>query len=696
VRRRLLGALSPLALALASLGAGPDAAEATPALSQRIEYVGLAPGNAFWHATNQFPLVWAIVGNGGAEAPTGFGYRIDDAAGHPLGPASRLGLGERLVFAAIPRLPGQERVPPGTYQFELWLESDAGDGPHLTAPLLFDDTRPDAVRPIVSSDWIRAGAEADVRIEHPTAPQPPSGILGYAVELDHGSGSGPCGGRGSCEPSEVDLDGGENDDLARVGPLTAGLNIVRVVAVSKAGVSSEPSAGAALRVDGTPPGISLAGVPAGWSGGPVEVTANAADAESGMSPNGAGSAITAIAVDGGAATVTAGGVTSAVVHGEGTHVVGAFARDSVGNLSPGGGGSTPPPLARVRIDETVPSVAFAIAEDPAEPERIVAFVADALAGPSPDRGSITVRALGSAGPFSPIPTTVTAGKLTALWDSDSYPLGGYEFRAFGYDLAGNRSSTGAHSDGRPMILENPVKTPTALSFGFGGRRLVWHRCTRADGQLRCQRQLIGPFELRPATRTVAYGRGVPIGGRLTTTAGPLSANQPVAVTEVFAAGSELRERRTTVLTGAGGIFLAHLAPGPSRRVEVSFGGSPTLTRSVGRELRVRSRAALRLRSSVATAAIGGAPVVFTGSVAHDGASVPATGLPVELQFRLPGMAWSEFRTVQTGPDGRFRYPYSFSDDDSRGVRFQFRAHLAAQSGWPFEPGTSRPIAITGR
>ena len=72
------------------------------------------------------------------------------------------------------------------------------------------------------------------------------------------------------------------------------------------------------------------------------------------------------------------------------------------------------------------------------------------------------------------------------------------------------------------------------------------------------------------------------------------------------------------------------------------------------------------------------------------------GHPVELQFRLPGRDWSEFRTVQTDAHGRFRYAYSFSDDDSRGIRFQFRAAVPEQSGWPYESGVSRPVAVTGR
>ena len=59
------------------------------------------------------------------------------------------------------------------------------------------------------------------------------------------------------------------------------------------------------------------------------------------------------------------------------------------------------------------------------------------------------------------------------------------------------------------------------------------------------------------------------------------------------------------------------------------------------------------------------------------------------------MPWTEFRTVQSDGAGRFRYPYSFSDDDSAGVRFLFRAFVPATGGWPFAPATSRPLAVTG-
>ncbi|HXQ89722.1 MAG TPA: hypothetical protein VN733_08795, partial [Solirubrobacterales bacterium] len=126
-----------------------------------------------------------------------------------------------------------------------------------------------------------------------------------------------------------------------------------------------------------------------------------------------------------------------------------------------------------------------------------------------------------------------------------------------------------------------------------------------------------------------------------------------------------------------------------------FAGTALLSRasSPGAHLDVATR--VRLRASARTARVGGRPIVFGGRVAHRGSATVA-GLPIELQFRFRGGAWSEFRTVEADARGRFRYRYRFSDDDSRGVRFQFRAQVKGREGWPYGPGTSRPVIVTGR
>ncbi len=135
----------------------------------------------------------------------------------------------------------------------------------------------------------------------------------------------------------------------------------------------------------------------------------------------------------------------------------------------------------MRIDESPPRVAFVAAQDPAEPERIEATVTDPLSGPDPTRGSIAVRPAGSRQPFAPLPTTVSGGRLVARWDSDAFPPGTYEFRATGYDAAGNAASSDRRGNGARVVLTNPLKKPTAIVAGFGGRRLVWHTARAARG-----------------------------------------------------------------------------------------------------------------------------------------------------------------------------------------------------------------------
>jgi hypothetical protein len=102
-----------------------------------------------------------------------------------------------------------------------------------------------------------------------------------------------------------------------------------------------------------------------------------------------------------------------------------------------------------------------------------------------------------------------------------------------------------------------------------------------------------------------------------------------------------------------------------------------------------------MHASATSARIGGRPVVFSGKVERAGTTIPPDGKAVQLQFRVGRLPWTEFRTVQTDARGRFRYAYAFTDDDSLGVDFEFRALAPSQSGWPYEPAASRPIVVRG-
>jgi hypothetical protein len=654
-----------LAALLASLvcAAAPAAAAPPRPLDLRV-----AGGEEAWHPDNVFQLDWTTPPS--ATPIAAVRYRLRD----PLGASVR----EAVLFAGAESI-GDLGVPdlPGVYTVEVWLEDVAGaQGPAATALLRFDDTPPAAIDPPAVPSWIgRTAFPVRLRLGHPAGPAPPAGIRGYAIAIDAVLGGEPCAAPDRCTETETSLRGGTEEDTIAIAVLPEGTSYLHAVAVSGSGIRSRHSAQAVLRVDTTDPTTRLAGVPAGWTRHPVRLRASASDAGSGMSPSGQGPPpFTAIRVDGGAPTVAAGAAVEETLIEEGAHRIAYYARDAAGNVDDGassnGIANRQPRSAVVRIDRHPPSVAFVNAQDPQDPELLRVRVADSLSGADLGRGWIGVRRVGSGDPFARLPAAPPAsGELRARWDSDSHPAGPYEFTATGFDRAGGSATTRRRLDGTPMVLSSPLKAPTALALRFAH----------------------GP----PGERTVHGGRGARVGGRLTGADAGL-AGMPVQVVERFAAGADPATRTTTVWTDPDGAFALRLGAGPSREVSASFAGRPALARSASPTLRLRVRAAVSLRTSARAAAVGGAALVFRGRVGAPPGQIPSGGKSVQLQFRLPGLGWTEFRTVQTDGRGRFRYAYRFSDDDSRGVRFLFRAHAPAQDGWPYESGSSRPVVVRGR
>lgn len=687
MRRLLL--LAALALALAAPLGGPAPAAAAPGAPLGLHVVG---GDR-WQAEPSFDLKWTNPPLDGAPRAMPH-YRVRDPGGEEIARASLAPLANSVADLRV-------GPAPGVYSAEVWIEDrDGAAGPAASVPLRFDDERPPPVDAPEPPGWLGRGAfPLRLGLGPPLGGAPASGIHGYAVAIDADPAGAPCAVAGRCAGAETTA-AGEMAGAFEVAALPNGTHHLHLATVSGAGVSSVPTH-AALRVDTTDPVTRLRGVPSGWSSRPVRLTARAADDGAGMEHDGHGPPpLTAIRVDGGAPRRALGASVGATVIGEGRHTVVHYARDAAGNVSDGEGldgvNGRAPASAVVRIDRGAPRVAFADSEPSADPDLIRARVADPLSGPDLRRGRIEARPLGSGRAFRPLaPAPPGAGELRARWDSDAVPAGPYELRAIAYDAAGNATVGRRRGDGRAMIVASPLRQPTRLLTGFGGRTLTWHRCVRRRRGRSCRRETIASYRRRPASRTVPFGRGVRIGGRLLTTGGGPVAGAPVRIAERFAPGGKAGVRVSTLWTGPDGTFLGRLEPGPSREVTMSFGGDRRLVRAAGRPLRLGVRPAVRLRASSGVAAVGGAPLVFRGRVMPPG-SIPDGGLPVQLQFRLPGRPWTEFRTARTDERGRFRYAYRFSDDDSRGVRFHFRAHLPAQGNWPYAPGSSRPLQIRGR
>jgi hypothetical protein len=682
--RRLLGTIL---LAAALLAAVPGPARAADS-EGRPEVVELrVEGDTVWQPVDDFTVDWGRDLQASTSQPVlATHYRIYSSF-ETVVEKTLSGDPGAIAHLQVPR-----PNPATTYRVAVWFQTRTGNGPSASVPLLVDDVVPGPPRLTPPAGWLGPADATEVAIEPPPT-VPISGLSGYAVSLSRAGAVPPCAGETLCRRAELDLGGGAGS--VSFGNLPEGVYTVGVCAVSGSGLRSA-LATTTLRIDGSRPEVALASVPDGWSSRPVPLTAVASDPLSGMAAAGPDGPFTAIAVDGGLPKRAPGSTVATIVAGDGVHTVALWGRDAEGNSGEPGVSLAPPAKATVRIDGTDPDVSFARAQDPSDPELIEATVADSLSGPDPARGAIAVRPAGGEGAWEPLPTAVSAGHLSARWSSDDYPRGHYEFRATGFDRAGNATAAATRADGSAMVLPAPLKAPVALEFGFGGRKLVWQKCARHDGGRRCHRRVLESFARRPATRTLPAGHGVTVGGRLLSVAGAPLRNRELTVVETFDDGARLRSRRTPVRSGPDGSFVARLDPGPSRRVSVAFAGDRLLSRQAGRDLRLAIRTGVGLRASTSRARIGGAPVVFSGHIAHPGAPIPHAGLPVELQFRLPGRSWEEFRTLQTDATGRFRYPYSFTDDDSAGVRFLFRAQVPPSGGWPFLPGTSRPLAVTGR
>ena len=527
---------------------------------------------------------------------------------------------------------------------------------------------PGPVEPAPAAGWIgRTAFPYAVHLSHPDGDAPLSGIRGYAISVDRDSAASPARAT-ICDDGEIDLRGGVGDDRLRSA------SCPRAPGTCTLWPSPARDALGERRNDRPARRQDRAGNPSRRRPGRLVAQPGDADRDGLRRRLGNG----------------AGRRRAGPVHRDRRRRRPAGARprrhgqlhaDRLGRacrrlLRPRRGRqrrrrrptnglpNREPATAVVRIDREPPRIAFAGAQDPHDPERIEARAADGLSGLDPSRGSIGVRPAGSGTRFTELATELRGGTLRARWDSESWPPGEYEFRATAYDAAGNAASTELRTSGAPMRLTAPVKpAPRVLA------------------------QLRG--------RAAQSGRGAWLGGRLVAGRQTALAGLPVRVLERFAAGALPRQRVSVATTDAGGRFGVRLGAGPSREVLVHSPSTPTLRAATSRPLRIAVTARVRLRVSSARARVGGRPIVFSGRVGDTGGHIPADGKLVNLQFRLPGLPWREFRSVRTDRHGHFRYAYRFADDDSRGAHFQFRAVAPAQAGWPYEPAGSLPVTVTG-
>jgi hypothetical protein len=316
-----------------------------------------------------------------------------------------------------------------------------------------------------------------------------------------------------------------------------------------------------------------------------------------------------------------------------------------------------------------------------DPTRVSVLVDDAVSGLA--GGQIELSRQGTSS-WEAVATQQEGSRLVARIDDARLPAGPYLLRATARDQAANQNSTDQLLDGRPMAINLPLRTQTAMSAGVIRERTV-RTAVRRRGKRRVVRRRVA--RLVPRTR-VALGRQVRIDGRL----GNLN-GQPIpgAEVQVLSRSATTPEQLLGVLqTDDQGryAYLAHA--GSTSILRLAYAGTPQILPTQSEvTLLVPAVSTIRARPRRAR---NGQAVGFAGRLRS--LPAPPAGKLVELQVLLSGH-WQTFRTTRTGPDGAWRVRYRFRR--SCGVlRYRFRAKVPEEAGYPFETGRSRAVGVRVR
>jgi hypothetical protein len=265
------------------------------------------------------------------------------------------------------------------------------------------------------------------------------------------------------------------------------------------------------------------------------------------------------------------------------------------------------------------------------------------------------------------------------------PPGPYLLRAQATDLAGN---VGVVAAPKPLML--PLRIHSVMQAGVVKTRIVRDKVGRKKGRRGSRRRTVRRrvTELRPQAR-VRFGGQVTVAGRLTNRDGQPLPGQQIQVLGPGAGGEQLLAMLTTDAQGG----FSYRAAGTSGSRTLRFVHPGTLT-----ILPAESRVTLVVPAAGSfkpsrKRVVNGGRVVFRGRLRS--LPLPAAGKLVELQVKQPTGEWTTFRTLRTGPDGRWSLRYRF-----RYVRchttYRLRARIPAEAGYGFAEGHSRSRKVTVR
>lgn len=327
---------------------------------------------------------------------------------------------------------------------------------------------------------------------------------------------------------------------------------------------------------------------------------------------------------------------------------------------------------RLRFDPEPPQLGF---ENPSaeDPTRLSVLVTDRISGLA--GGGIEISRAGS-GSWQVLSTSQEGERLVTRVDDASLPPGDYALRASAHDQANNLGSTDRRLDGQPMRLKLPLRVATAMKAGVVERRTV-ARKGKKKGKVR-------RVVLEPRAK-VSFGRKVHLGGRLVNQAGHALSDANVSVYSRPKGGEE--QLVGTVATDSAGHFSYTVEARASQSFRFVYPGTATILPVEGTAtLLVKGTSTFTVKPKHV---LNGKSVTFSGRV--KGRPLPEAGKLLELQVRFAS-GWQTFRTIHTEADGSWRIPYLF-DRTCGEPEFDFRAHLAAEAGWPLETGNSRRLTV---
>jgi hypothetical protein len=350
--------------------------------------------------------------------------------------------------------------------------------------------------------------------------------------------------------------------------------------------------------------------------------------------------------------------------------------DQAGNVQPDNA-SAP---AKLRYDPDPPQIAFE-PPAPSDPTRVALAVKEEVSGLA--TGRIEMGKEGS-GVWRDLPVQRQGGDLVGRVDDSKLEAGRYLVRASVSDQAGNQAATDRRADGSPMVLTLPLRIRSEMRSGIAKKRLV-RIVVRRHGKRRKVRRRVTRLVDRARVR---LGRVVRISGRLADAGG-----RPLVGQTVYVGGrgeTEAEHFVGTVTTNSRGKY-SYLARASRNAVfRFVYLGTATVL-PVQREVTLLVPARTTLRAG-RHRVLNGQSVTFRGRLRS--MPIPPGGKLVELQVRLTGH-WQTFRTVLTDGQGRWSVSYKFRR--TVGVqRYNFRARLPREAGYPFQSGRSRTVAVRVR